>query len=794
MLAKSSSLRTSILLFVAIGLMLPALLALPLLYSNYRSETQRRIDLQLAQYANVLALGAREPLWNLSADAVRPLVEAVLNDPDVVSVQIVDRTAGALIDIDRSRKGAEVTRSERPVSYKERDLGVVRVGMTGDSVRAQQTAQMTAIMVITVAQLGSAAALIFVLLRRRLVKPLETLGNAADALARGELDRAIPAAGHDEIGHLASRLEGTRKELVQLFADLGRKNAELAQELAERQRSEAALREAEERLQTIFALTATPMAVVRKQDDQLVVTNPAWRDTFGYRDEQAVGRTPAELGLWVDPAVREACHVELDRSGQLAGREVRMRRRDGRELLLEASARSFRAGDETLQVWNLRDITEARRAENALRDSEQRFAALFHRAPVALAILDIEDRRILLDVNAQFERDFAFARAACVGRSLDDLDVWAHPADGERFAELMSADDAPEKINVWTRRPDGQLICRDISGRRITLHGRECFVWSAIDVTLIVHAKEAMEAVNRTLEDKVARRTRDLENAMAEQGALLERLQTARVQLVQSEKLAALGSLVAGITHELNTPIGNCLMAASTLDDQRREFVGNAADGLRRSQFTAFMSLLDDSAQTLLRNLHRAADLLTSFKQFATDQVNDETRRSFDLREIAREIEVTLAPTFRKARCAFSTNIAEDLVFDGFPGPLGQVITNLCTNAIVHGFEGRGDGEISLSARALDADTVQLVFADNGRGIAAEHLGKIFDPFFTTRMGRGGTGLGLNIVYNIVTGRLGGSIEVDSTVGQGTRFTITLPRRAPPRSEEAAGNGEAPAS
>lgn len=778
MSVKTRSLRTSILFFVALGLTLPALVATPLLYDRYRREVETRTRMELEQYTNILALGAREPLWNLSPDAIRPLIEAVRNNPDVVSVTIVDRTVGPLIEVSSPTNDLDVKTGEQKIVYKGRELGSVRVSVTGQSVRTQQFHQMVALSLIIALQLAVAAVLIFALLRRRLVAPLESLGASADALAQGELEQEIPFKDGDEIGRLGSRLESTRKRLLGLFADLAAKNSALANELEERQRSEAAQRESEARLQTVFTLANTPLSVSRKADGLFLMINPAWRATFGHEEEAVIGRSAEEIGLWVDSAERARCMTHLEAEGMLKAEEIRLRHRDRRELLIEATARPFRAGGEELLVWNLRDITAARQAEAALRESEQRFAALFHHAPVALCILDLDNECRILDVNTQFECNFGHLHDRCVGRPLSDLQLWENADDARQFVTLASIEYPQDKMTVWIRHHDKQRSCHEVSGRQILLHERRCFIWSAIDVTPIIQAKEMVEDVNRNLEDKVATRTRDLAAAIREQTALLDRLRNTQNQLVQSEKLAALGALVAGISHELNTPIGNCLMVASTIDDQRRDLERSMANGLRKSAFVEFLEGLHAGNEALLRNLHRAADLVSSFKQVAVDQTSSQ-RRVFDLREVVREIEVTLGPSLRKSRCSFHNNLPTGIEMDSFPGPLGQIITNLTTNAIKHGFEGRNQGEIHVNLVNSNTDQVCFVFSDDGRGIPPENLPRIFDPFFTTKLGQGGSGLGLNIVYNITSIILGGTIHVDSAPGNGCHFRLTLPRKAP---------------
>jgi signal transduction histidine kinase len=249
--------------------------------------------------------------------------------------------------------------------------------------------------------------------------------------------------------------------------------------------------------------------------------------------------------------------------------------------------------------------------------------------------------------------------------------------------------------------------------------------------------------------------------------------------LIEREKLAALGSLVAGVAHELNTPIGNSLMVASTLRDGSEEFLALVSQGhLRKSQLEQFCRSTQDASGLLMRNLEKAAELVSGFKQLAVDQTS-ERRRTFLLRQTCEEVALTLAHLLVRAGHSLALDVAEDLALDSYPGPLAQVLSNLVINAGLHGFAGRQGGRMRLSAKARDAQQVMLCFEDDGLGIAAEHLDKIFEPFFTTRLGQGGSGLGLHVSYNIVRNLLGGSITVSSVLGQGTRFEILLPMAAP---------------
>jgi signal transduction histidine kinase len=255
-------------------------------------------------------------------------------------------------------------------------------------------------------------------------------------------------------------------------------------------------------------------------------------------------------------------------------------------------------------------------------------------------------------------------------------------------------------------------------------------------------------------------------------------LQDTQQQLVEREKLAALGSLVAGVAHELNTPIGNSLVIASTLEDKTVEIEAlNNGSTMRRSDLRNFIDAAREASTLLMRSLNNAAELVNSFKQVAVDQASAK-RRQFNLHQASQEIVMTMKNTVRKAGHHILLEMPDDIVMDSFPGPYGQVIINLINNALLHAFEDREGGEIRMWAVQLGPERVRIVFQDDGKGIAIEHQARIFDPFFTTKLGQGGNGLGLSITYNIVTSLLDGSIRVDSEVGVGTRFTIDLPLKA----------------
>jgi PAS domain S-box-containing protein len=319
------------------------------------------------------------------------------------------------------------------------------------------------------------------------------------------------------------------------------------------------------------------------------------------------------------------------------------------------------------------------------------------------------------------------------------------------------------------RPSDGQTRWVHGKGKlHLDAKGRPVAVVGTIqDITERKAAELEVQQLNELLEQRVDERTAELE-------AMVERLRHSQEELAQSQARATLSTLVAGVSHELNTPIGNSVMVATTLKDQAHKFAQRfGAGSLKRSEFTGFLGTLGDGTELIERNLLRAEDLLKNFRQVAADQASEQ-RRQFDLLHMVQEVVQTLAPSLRRHTHKVELAIPAGITMDSLPGPLGQVVINLINNAYQHAFEGRGDGVLTISARQA-GDQVILSFTDNGMGISADNLERLFQPFYSTKIGQGGTGLGLAIVKNLVTKSLGGSISVQSTPGSGTRFDICLP-------------------
>lgn len=287
-------------------------------------------------------------------------------------------------------------------------------------------------------------------------------------------------------------------------------------------------------------------------------------------------------------------------------------------------------------------------------------------------------------------------------------------------------------------------------------------------------ALQGLQSMDR-LERAVHERTERLEQQNAALNTALHQLQEAQSELVRQEKLASLGRLVAGVAHEINTPLGICVTATSHLVQELKLARDELETGaMTEDSLAGFFDVIDQSLRIMTTNTQRAAALVRSFKQVAVDQSSDGLR-SFNLNTYLNEVLLSLQPKLKGRPVKVDLQCPKDLVLDSFPGAVSQIVTNMVVNSLVHGYEREQKGTILIRA-VPDGDMVMFDYADDGAGMDEDTLSKLFDPFFTTKRGAGGSGLGAHILYNLATGPLGGTVHVESELGKGLRYQLRFPR------------------
>lgn len=401
-------------------------------------------------------------------------------------------------------------------------------------------------------------------------------------------------------------------------------------------------------------------------------------------------------------------------------------------------------------------------------DASERYALnrrLRHAVEVAgdgFAIYDANDTVTVC--SSRFAALYGLTVDQAVGMTFDELIERAY--DRGVF-DSGNTNSGSVRVAGQTRRriPERMVEIRTVAGEWFLIHERVTPSGDLVVVRTNITAR-------RRIEDELRRAKEEAERMLAE-------LREAQANLILSEKMASLGSLVAGMSHEISTPLGIGVSAASHLAEEIARLSGNFQDGqLRRSDLDSFLEAATEATRIMQANLGRAARLIQAFKQVSADQSTDEIR-SFDLAEYLSEIMLSLAPALRSLARPVQVDCPSGLVVTNRPGALGQIITNLVMNALQHAFdEDTSEARISIRVTRPREGRIAIEFSDNGRGIDADSLPRVFDPFFTTRRGAGGTGLGLHIAYNLVTQVLGGTIAVSSRPGEGTRFSISFPQDA----------------
>lgn len=643
------------------------------------------------------------------------------------------------------------------------------------------------------------------LLGRRIAAPLSRFSAVAGRMAEGDFSPVPRGSGAEEARHLGAALDGLAAQLRDTIGSL-------SHELGQRRDAEDALRASrEEYLALVEQLPGAVYRCANRSGWPMDYLSPQVEAITGFAAEEllagdAQGYTrlmlPEDLAS-IEPLVSEAMRTH----GRFELR-YRIRHRDGRvrwvwELGSVHPSADGAAGKLTGVLFDITEKETADQAMGLLRGGvDARVGGDFFEALAAglVRVLDVDSVLIGRFRGAPPSSlcSLALAHGDCASERVE------FALAGTPSHALLETGALEVVDDVHRRFPDDEDLARRglraYLGRRLDdRHGRPIGVLAVLNGSAMqrgsaaarlldlfqarvaaelerVIAAEALQHLAETLENRVAERTRELEAANVSLSQAME-------QLVQREKLASLGSLVAGVAHELNTPIGNALTVSTALNDIHRQFAGELESGqLKKSALERFVQENNEATQLIERNLQRAATLISHFKQVAVDQASTR-RRTFDVAELAVEVLSTLSPTLRRSPHQIGVEIPPGLCLESYPGPLEQVITNLIENSLVHAFAPGQTGNVRLSAEAIDGG-IRLRYEDDGRGIPAEVRHRVFDPFFTTRLGQGGSGLGLYLVYNLVHGRLGGSIQLLERETAGVCFLMELPAVAPAAAEE----------
>lgn len=440
---------------------------------------------------------------------------------------------------------------------------------------------------------------------------------------------------------------------------------------------------------------------------------------------------------------------------------------DGHEMPVEVMLYPLGTAEQDLVgfICQSTDVSGQMALEDELRHQARQTQAIVQTVIDGIATIDA--RGIITSVNPSIEKMFGYRGHEMLGRNVNMLMPEPYHSEHDDYIRAYLETGEAKIIGigreVTARRRDGSIFPMELAVTQSGEGDDISFVGVLRDITERKEAEKAIQAVNTQLQNKVT------ELALA-----VDRLQKTQAQLVESEKLASLGGLVAGVAHEINTPLGVCVTAASFVTNNARELRQCLRPGAPDpDKLAQVLDSMDEASLLLERNLERAADLVSSFKQVAADRSSNLDRR-FKLAEFLKELLDSLSPEIRRSKHQIEVACDPDLEMHSMPGALSQVLSNLLQNALIHAFADGAVGHVRIEASARDEHLILRV-SDDGCGISPENLKQIFEPFFTTRRGKGGTGLGLSVTHNLVTQVLKGEIHAESQPGEGSCFELNLP-------------------
>jgi PAS domain S-box-containing protein len=687
------------------------------------------------------ALAIDDPALRGAADAYAGAIVAVAG------------TEGEIARLDKEVLGTEGRVIGR-VTELLRELSAQRGRvLASDFARTLNEAKWQSIILSTIGVLIGTFAASFVV--RRTVGPLTSIASAIRALATGTKDTSIPGTDvNNEIGDIARAAEVFRRTLV---------DADAAREAALHALAEQRL--AEESYRKLFEASIDGIYVTTP-GGKLLNANPALARIMGYDTPEQLIESIHDIArnVYVIPEAREEFQRLMRRDGMVRDFEYQVHERRGGILWLSDSATVVRdeKGEVVRYEGNVRDITDQRRAEDAIAEGRRLLQQVIDTVPAVINVKDNQLRYVLM--NRYMAGIFSIEPKDAIGRTTTDL--------MSRYG-AQKTDENDQRV-LKERRELGfyeEEYLDSAGNMRHWLVNKLPLLDARGEIERIVTV--ALDIGDRKRVEHEMRKARDASETA------LRNLRETQATLIEAEKLAALGRLVAGVAHEVNNPVGISLTVASALERKTANFASEVERGdLRRSSLNEYLATSRDASSQLVANLNRAAELIQSFKQVAADR-NYSDQRTFDLADLTEQVVMSLRPGLRKRNLTLNVECQPNLIMSSYPGPYGQVLTNLFLNAVAHAFPDGRPGIVDIKVRESGKDNVEIIFSDNGCGMSLDVRRRAFDPFFTTRRDQGGTGLGLHIVYSIVTNRLGGRLDLDSEQGGGTRIQIILPRVAP---------------
>ncbi|NDV23084.1 PAS domain-containing protein [Desulfovibrio sp. JC022] len=586
-------------------------------------------------------------------------------------------------------------------------------------------------------------------LQKRILKALKLLTNYAQNVASGDRDTNFTAGQVREFNQLGLLLENMVSKLDENSAYISK----------------------------LFSSAKAPI-INCNTSGTILDMNPAAANLAGLNNNQVRNKSldaffSSDFHETISQALHQAVQGEFTPVLELP---VRSNGREEKYFIWTFSpVRMDPTGEADFILLQGLDVTESKKAAKKAQESESRLRQIIDLLPQEIFANDLDGKFLL--VNSIKAEKMGVPAENITGKFLPEIIL-----DPVEVARILEDDrmviERNEKLLTEESFRDEKRITHWIETTRVPYISAEnntpAILTISSDISRIKEVEQELKSLNKELVERVAMRTTELENANTALLKSMDELRQTQDKLVETEKMASLGELVAGVAHEINTPLGISVTSASFIKEMTETLQHSFESGtMKRSDLEKFLNTGSEALDNIMKNLERSAALISNFKQLAVDQESDDVRQ-VNLHEYIQGILLSLKPKFKEYKHELTVNCPKGMEINISPGSLMQVITNIITNSLIHAFPDTETGKISITAER-SGKGVKLSFADNGIGMSAEQTLKVFEPFYTTARSSGNTGLGMHLVYNLVTRALSGTIECKSSLGEGTSYEIWFP-------------------
>mgnify|MGYP000384696713 CR=1 FL=1 len=725
-------------------------------------------------------------LYDLDIYTLNTNLNIFYNNENIVKIEIKDNIGVHLNFEDEYYNKSETIKSVIELTYKNERLGLLNVFYTKALIN-EHFEEFKKEVISFAFILTCILSFVIYFLIKQFTKPIIKLSDATDKISSGNLDYTIDIYSDDEVGQLAFKFRHMQDSLKEKISSLSNKNDELSNEILQRNKIEKNLIEA------YNIINKSPAVVFLCKNEpgfpvEYVSSNVY--NLFGYK-ENYFTKTKVNLkNIVLDDDLRKAIYKMLDNQntfkmnfGDFEDKPFKIKTKDGvtKWISIKTYEKLDIHGDITHFQGLMIDVTSEINALNKLSESKLHYQNLIENNIASIMIKTSKNNIVMTNkrarelfglTNTQLEGVEELPSTWKVFNTYGD-EIGLEQMPSNRIFETRDKV-FNEIIGILHSNSDEIIWILVNAYAEFDKHGNiQRVISSSIDISEIKKAENKVSSLNNELERRVKTRTRELTKSKKELQRTVDTLQQAQEQLVQNEKMASLGNLVAGVAHEINTPVGSSLtgithMVSETnaLEKLYRE------DEMSQEEFEEYLLTLKEIGTSITISLQQAASLIKSFKQVAVDQSHSELR-DFFVKQYMDEILLSIKTKIRETNIKVKVSCEQTIMTRSYPGAFSQVITNLILNSLLHAYEKDDEGLITIDIQE-ESDDLKITYKDDGKGISEANLKKIYEPFFTTKRSEGGSGLGMHIIYNIVMSNLHGRINCISKEGSGVTFIIYM--------------------